>query len=270
MNISIPGAHVIDVRASLLRHKTQKYSKRKLSDIRSAAIHHSLTVTGTPEAFANYHVQANGWPGIAYPFVIPKDGTIYWCLDLELISYHVGNSNRHALGICLVGDFRTQQPTPAQLDSLNRLLKYLQGILPNMKQILGHSEYPGYSWKQCPVINMNMLRLDYSQYVGKLVDKVEDQPCWIEVNGQLLKKTGVIRENKSYLPVREVAATLGKEQLIGFCSTTKKVILNKQVLQTTTILGGAGFAITKEIVEALGLQVEWNAVTKTVKLRGGR
>ncbi|MED1799546.1 hypothetical protein [Brevibacillus porteri] len=30
--------------------------------------------------------------------------------------YHVGNSNRHALGICLVGDFRTQQPTPERLE----------------------------------------------------------------------------------------------------------------------------------------------------------
>ncbi|WP_244297366.1 N-acetylmuramoyl-L-alanine amidase [Brevibacillus antibioticus] len=69
----------------------------------------------------------------------------FWCNDPETISYHVGNSNRHALGICLVGDFRTQQPRPEQLDVANHLIKHLQVQIPTMKQVLGHQEYPGYA-----------------------------------------------------------------------------------------------------------------------------
>ncbi|WP_254551065.1 peptidoglycan recognition family protein [Brevibacillus sp. MS2.2] len=147
MNMTIPGARVTDVRASLPRHKTLRYGRRKPSDIRSAAIHHSATVrvSGAPEAFARYHVGTNGWPGIAYHFVIQKDGVIYWCNDPEANSYHVGNSNRHALGICLVGDFRTLQPTAAQLDAANKLIKHLQEQIPTMKQVLGNHEYPGYA-----------------------------------------------------------------------------------------------------------------------------
>ncbi|WP_141385500.1 peptidoglycan recognition protein family protein, partial [Brevibacillus brevis] len=143
MNMTIPDARVMDVRTSLPRHKTLRYGRRKPSDIRSAAMHHSATKSGTPEAFAGYHVTTNGWPGIAYHFVIQKDGVIYWCNDPETISYHVDNSNRHALGICIVGDFRTQQPTAAQLDAANRLIQHLQVQIPTMKQVLGHQEYPG-------------------------------------------------------------------------------------------------------------------------------
>src|SRR5690606_1349989 len=101
---------IVDLRGKLPTHKTKKYSTRKESDIRSIAIHHSLTVSGSPEAFANYHVYTNGWSIMGYSYVVQRDGTIYWCADHNIITPHVGNSNKHSLGICLVGDFRTQHP----------------------------------------------------------------------------------------------------------------------------------------------------------------
>ncbi|MFS1519454.1 peptidoglycan recognition family protein [Bacillus sp. SCS-151] len=67
-------------------------------------MHHSLTKEGSAEAFANYHVSTHNWPGIGYHFVILKDGTIVWCHNPGVMSYHVGDSNKHAIGICLVGD----------------------------------------------------------------------------------------------------------------------------------------------------------------------
>ncbi|WP_253901878.1 N-acetylmuramoyl-L-alanine amidase [Brevibacillus sp. HB1.3] len=88
MIMTIPGARMTDVRASLPRHKSLKYGRRKLAYIRSAAMHHSATLSGLPEAFARYHVNTKGPPGIAYHFVIQKDGVIYWCNDPEVISYH--------------------------------------------------------------------------------------------------------------------------------------------------------------------------------------
>ena len=154
---------IVDLRGKLLVHKTKKYNTRKLSDIRSIAIHHSLTVSGTPEAFANYHVTANGWPGIAYTYVVQRDGTVYQCWDHAVVGYHVGNSNKHALGICMVGDFRTQQPTPEQYASTLELTSWLQEQLPNATVVKGHSEYPEYSWKACPVIDMNIFRKDLSE-----------------------------------------------------------------------------------------------------------
>ncbi|URN94628.1 MAG: peptidoglycan recognition protein family protein [Candidatus Pristimantibacillus lignocellulolyticus] len=151
---------IVDLRGKLPVHKSKKYNTRKVSDIRSLAIHHSLTLSGSAQAFATYHVNTNGWPGIAYTYVIDKDGTINQCLDHSIISYHVGNSNKHALGICMVGDFRTQKPTDAQYKSVLELVRWLQSQLPNATSVLGHSQYPGYTWKACPVMNMDKFRLD--------------------------------------------------------------------------------------------------------------
>lgn len=151
---------MIDLRGKLPIHKTKRYSTRKLSDIRSIAIHHSLTFTGSPEAFATYHVNTNGWPGIAYPFVVQRDGTVYKCWDPEKVTYHVGNSNKHAIGICMVGDFRTQQPTQEQYQATLELVRQLRKVIPSAQQIKGHSEYPGYTWKACPVIDMDKFRDD--------------------------------------------------------------------------------------------------------------
>lgn len=159
---------MIDLRGKLPTHKTKRYSNRKLTDIRSIAIHHSLTFTGSPEAFATYHVNTNGWPGIAYTFVVQRDGTVYKCWDPEKVTYHVGNSNKHALGICMVGDFRTQQPTPEQYQATLELVRQLQKVIPSAQQIKGHSEYPGYSWKACPVIDMNEFRNDVD---GKTIER---------------------------------------------------------------------------------------------------
>lgn len=151
---------MVDLRGKLRTHKTKRYKTRKLSDIRSYGIHHSLTTSGSPEAFANFHIDTNGWPGIAYTYVIQRDGTIYWCWDHTVVTYHVGNSNKHSLGICMIGDFRTQKPTPEQYKAALELIRYLQKQIPSAKQIMGHSEYPGYSWKACPVIDMDKFRDD--------------------------------------------------------------------------------------------------------------
>jgi hypothetical protein len=152
--------NIIDLRGKLPVHASRRYNSRKLADIRSIAIHHSLTTQGSAEAFAGYHVRTNGWPGIGYAYVVGRDGAVYQCWDHTVVSYHVGNSNRHALGICMVGDFRTQQPTAEQYEATLELVRNLQKQLPNAVVVKGHSEYPDYAWKACPVISMDKFRRD--------------------------------------------------------------------------------------------------------------
>ncbi|WGV57771.1 N-acetylmuramoyl-L-alanine amidase [Brevibacillus brevis] len=269
MNMTIPGARVIDVRTSLPRHKTLRYGLRKLTDIRSVALHHSATKSGSPEAFARYHVSTNGWPGIAYHFVIQKDGVIYWCNDPETISYHVGNSNRHALGICLVGDFRTQKPTSEQLDATNRLIKHLQEQIPSMKQVLGHQEYPGYAWKNCPAFPMGTFRTNYSQFLQKAVgkvDKPQQVPVAISLNGSLLSVTGFLQDGVSMLPVRAVANAAGGK--VEWIAPTQDVRVNGKDLNEK-IIAGSAYAPARELATVLGLQVEWDQATRTVRLMKG-
>jgi LysM repeat protein len=139
-----------------LRGKTKHNGWYKVYDVSvktDLAIHHSLTKTGNSAAFANYHVGTLGWPEVAYHFVILKDGTIEWNHDLGVLSYHVGNSNKFSVGICLVGDFRSEQPTAEQKDSLALLVAALKKDMPSYQRTRGHNEFPGYSWKACPVFD---------------------------------------------------------------------------------------------------------------------
>lgn len=156
--------HTKDYRDKLPRHAFKRYTVRSLNAISHLAVHHSLTKTGSAEAFAQYHVKNNAWPGIGYHFVIEKDGTIEWCNDLEVSGYHVGNSNRFSVGICLVGDFREQTLEAVQLDPLLYLLKFLCRelfILP--EHVWGHNEFPDYAWKECPCLNMDSIRQSLSK-----------------------------------------------------------------------------------------------------------
>ena len=146
-----------DVRSTLTKHSSKKYVNDGINEKTDIAIHHSLTkmdlAGSNAEGYARYHVNSLGWPGIGYQFVIERDGTIKWCHDLGIRSYHVGNSNRFAVGICLSGDFRTEEPTDAQKESLRLLVLALRKDLPNYQRTRGHNEFPGYAWKQCPLIN---------------------------------------------------------------------------------------------------------------------
>jgi N-acetylmuramoyl-L-alanine amidase len=150
---------IIDKRDSLLTHSSKRYSRRSLSAIKNIAIHHSATTSGSAENFARYHVNTLGWPGVAYHYVIDKDGIINHCHDLEVISYHVGNSNSRAVGICMIGDFRTQQLSDTQRKAtLDLVISLLDLLNLDVEDVWGHQEFPGYAWKPCPSISMDGFR----------------------------------------------------------------------------------------------------------------
>ena len=98
-------------------------------------IHHSATPFGGAARFDRAH-RERGFDELGYHFVIGNgtdtaDGQVEvgprWraqkygahCRSPE--DYY----NEHGIGICLVGNFDLDQPTPAQTQSLNRLVKYL-------------------------------------------------------------------------------------------------------------------------------------------------
>jgi len=126
-------------------------------------IHHSATATGNAEIFDRWHREQNGWDGVGYDFVIGNgsdsaDGavevTFRW--EQQRTGAHCGGTpdnwaNEEAVGICLVGDFTQSGPTPAQLRSLTRLVRFLQqryGIPP--RRIYGHGTTPGARITECP------------------------------------------------------------------------------------------------------------------------
>ncbi len=159
--------NVIDKRNSLAANRSRSYRRRAKSSIRNIAIHHSATMTGSAEAFARYHVNELGWPGIGYHYVVAKDGTVSLCHDLEVVSFHVGNSNGYTVGICMVGDFRNESLDVRQKEVTIELTKRLMNELTiPVENVWGHSEFPGYSWKPCPSINMESFRIQLEGVSG--------------------------------------------------------------------------------------------------------
>lgn len=140
-----------DIINSLKKSATLVYPTRALSQINKIIVHHSATTSGTAASYANYHVDTRGWPGVGYHFVVDQDGTINQTNYLTTISNHTSGQNTAGIGICLTGNFDTQQPFPAQMRSLNALISYLkQTVAPNL-QVYGHRDY---STKSCPGNNI--------------------------------------------------------------------------------------------------------------------
>ena len=103
-------------------------------------LHHSATETGSVESIDAAHKQrkdaeGNPWRGIGYHFLVGngrgmQDGevaaTFRWKEQSE--GAHAGDLqyNTQGIGICLVGNFEEEPPTPAQLKSLRELMVALQ------------------------------------------------------------------------------------------------------------------------------------------------
>ena len=104
---------------------------------RYIVIHHSATATGSATEFDRMH-KAKGWDELGYHFVI-GNGTGTGDGEVEVGSRwpkqkHGAHTkvtghpeyNDVGIGICLVGNFDVTHPSEAQMQSLARLIRFLQ------------------------------------------------------------------------------------------------------------------------------------------------
>ncbi|MDH6351947.1 N-acetylmuramoyl-L-alanine amidase [Brevibacillus sp. 1238] len=99
------------------------------------------------------------------------------------------------------------------------------------------------------------------QPAQKPVDKV-----LVEINGKRLAASGYLKDGVSWLPIRAVAEAVGGK--VEWCQLTKQIKVNGKDINEE-IIEGTGYAWSKEIGAALGLTVEWDGETKTVRLTKG-
>lgn len=131
------------------------YKTRTLSQIKRVVIHHSLTLSTAPgsnaQAYAKYHVENRGWPGIGYHFVIDPDGTINETNKLTTVCYHVVNNNTPSVGICLSGNFDVEKPKQAQIIALVGLIRMINREVGRKLEITEHNDFQN---KSCPGANL--------------------------------------------------------------------------------------------------------------------
>lgn len=139
---------IINLIGKLKTSKTKQYKKRPLDAVDQIVVHCSATKTGSPESFANYHVDKLKWPGIGYHYVISKDGKAYKCNAISTISYHAAGANYSSIGVCLVGNFDVEDVPDVQMKAAVDLVKDIRKNM-KIKRVIGHREVPG-TKKTCP------------------------------------------------------------------------------------------------------------------------
>jgi hypothetical protein len=123
-------------------------------------VHHSATAAGSADVFDRAH-RARGWEELGYHFVIDNgnggpDGRVEvggrWTKQKWGAHCKTPDNayNDYGIGICLVGDFTTGLPTPAQMKSLRALLAYLMTEYKiDPASVIGHRDAPG-AQTACP------------------------------------------------------------------------------------------------------------------------
>jgi N-acetyl-anhydromuramyl-L-alanine amidase AmpD len=105
---------------------------------RYIVIHHSASYAGSADSFDYVHRVKKGWEGgLGYHFVIGNghgsgNGEVEvghrWLYQSH--GAHAGQAeyNQYGIGICLVGNFQDDYPSPEQLSSLVALIRELQQL----------------------------------------------------------------------------------------------------------------------------------------------
>lgn len=117
---------------------------------------HCSATTADPkidvDTIRRWHVKGRGWSDIGYHFVILTDGRIQRGRPLNRNGAHTKGHNEN-IGVCYVGGVATDgKPkdtmTALQVDSFERLVKWLRLITGKRYDIKGHNDYT--NLKACP------------------------------------------------------------------------------------------------------------------------
>jgi len=123
--------------------------------IRELVVHHSASPreTTTIGKIKQWH-KDRGWDHVGYHHIILSNGVVAATLSHNKEGYHVYGKNADSIGICVVGNFSNELPTPNQVEGLKRkLLKLCKKYGLYSWNVHGHCEiaFPDHA-TQCPGI----------------------------------------------------------------------------------------------------------------------
>ena len=113
----------IDLRGKLPTNG--EYEMRDMTKVNTVIIHHSASTGQTINSLAQFHIDAKGWPAIAYHFAVGWDGKVYQLNDVDRKTFHAQGWNTRAIGVCLIGNYQENPLPDAAFLSVGRLVMYL-------------------------------------------------------------------------------------------------------------------------------------------------
>jgi len=154
----------------------------ELREIRKIIIHHSGFAAGNSDVFRWYHRVVNGWSDIGYHFVIGNgkggysvEGGIELGRYLCFQGAHIRGHNHDSVGICLIGNFKTNPPSQLMTNVLNDLLfRLCLEYALDEKSIFGHRDFN--PQKICPgaKVDIEILRLNIGRRLNSITSEDEE------------------------------------------------------------------------------------------------
>lgn len=155
-----------DARARYPELAGRRYPRRRLDEISSVVVHHSVTrvpmtiedTLAVLDAINVWHTSGSSeepgkphnWPSIGYTFAISGRGHIVQLHDLDIASYHARAANRTGVGVCLLGDFSDSPPPAPMVNALASVYRHIAEQVGNGIALVGHREAPGNGDTECP------------------------------------------------------------------------------------------------------------------------
>lgn len=114
-------------------------------------IHHSYippACSTTPDCIKSMqtmqdmHQLQNGWNDIGYSFAVGGDGKAYEGRGWTNVGAHAPTYNNKSIGICVIGDWRTELPSQNQLQTVHELIEIgvEKGYIQGDYTLLGHRQ----------------------------------------------------------------------------------------------------------------------------------
>lgn len=90
----------------------------------------------------SYHQDERGWNDIGYNFCIGGDGNIYEGRGWGKVGAHAPSYNDKSVGICFIGDYRTELPSRTMLKSGEKLIQcgMKLGHISEDYKLIGHRQ----------------------------------------------------------------------------------------------------------------------------------
>jgi hypothetical protein len=94
-------------------------------------VHHSGTnyTSGTNyalvvQSYWDYHVNTNGWSDIGYNWLVDPNGVLYEGRGSGIQGAHFSCMNAHTMGVCVIGNYETVNPTNNAISKLEALIAW--------------------------------------------------------------------------------------------------------------------------------------------------
>lgn len=152
-------------------------------------IHHAAAEKATPDGIHAYHL-SKGWAGIAYHYLVTKEGTIFRGRPENVRGAHTINWNYCSIGICFEGNFENEQMETAQFEAGRDLINDIITRYPSIVV----SKHKDFSQTACPGKNFPFTEMIKKEVIDDTNTEETNEPApWAKDACDFVIRNGIFK-----------------------------------------------------------------------------